>query len=150
MLIAIEQAELAAECGEVAVGAALYFREQLIISAHNETQLGSSPLKHAEMLVLEQALALLGREKLRECELFVTLEPCPMCAGAIIAAHPKTLVFGAYDPEYGAADGFVNLFSHPRAAGIAVYGGICESRCSMLLSDFFAELRKKKDGSARP
>ncbi len=141
---AISQALIAKQKGEVPVGCAVYMNNELISLSHNTSMQDNDPTCHAEMLAIKDALRSVGRKNLRQCELYVTLEPCPMCAGAIIHSGVGKVYFGAYDKDFGAYDGFVNLFSHPYAKSIEVYGGIMENECSEILREFFRQLREGK------
>ncbi len=144
MAVSYELAVSAGEKGEIPVGCAIFMGDELISSAHNLSEETQDPTEHAEMKVIKDAVKKIGRKAMRECELFVTLEPCPMCAGAIIHAGIKSVYFGSYDKNFGAYDGYVNLFSHPYAKGINVYGGIMEEKCTVLLRDFFEKIRKNE------
>lgn len=143
MHTAINQALKAKEKNEVPVGSAIYLGDELIALSHNTCEEKNDPTAHAEMNAIKEAASKIGKENLKKCTLYVTLEPCPMCAGAIINCGLKSVVFGAYDNDFGAYDGYVNLFSHSYAKNIDVYGGICENECSKIIKDFFAELRNK-------
>lgn len=138
MLAALAEAQTAASLGEVPVGAVLVQNNQIIARAHNQTENGSGILAHAELLLLQAALTTQRTKRLQGCSLYVTLEPCIMCTGAILHAHPDRVYFGAYDPAAGACGGKYDLLSGSR---IEVYGGIMEAECSALLKDFFKTLR---------
>ncbi len=140
MSAALEEAKKAAQKGEVPVGAVLVKNQEIIVRAHNLTESGSGILAHAEMLVLAEGLRLLGSRRLDGCSLYVTLEPCPMCTGAILLSRPDQVYFGAYDPAMGACGGKTDLL---RGQSIQVYGGIMEAQCSCLLKTFFSNLRTK-------
>ncbi|NQY82944.1 MAG: nucleoside deaminase [Alphaproteobacteria bacterium] len=141
---ALHQAILAANLGEVPVGAVLMAADDdtLLAEGHNRTRLDNDPSAHAEIVVLRQAAENLAIPRLPGTRLYVTLEPCPMCAGAIIQARIAQLVFGAYDPKYGAITHGVRLFDQtninhrPEALG-----GIAESDCRGLLKTFFDQRR---------
>lgn len=135
---ALLEAQKAARTGEVPVGAVLVKNQEIICRAHNLTESGQGILAHAEMLVLSEGLRLLRTRRLTGCALYVTLEPCPMCAGAILLARPERVYFGAYDSAAGACGGRTDLL---RGSTVQVYGGIMESECMSLLKDFFAALR---------
>lgn len=138
MLEAIKEAEKAASLGEVPVGAVLVKDGEIISRGHNRTIQKNMILAHAECLVIEQALKRLSVRRLAGCSLYVTLEPCPMCAGAILLSRPERVYFGAYDPEAGACGGKFDVL---RGSGIEVYGGIMEKNCSDILQSFFQNLR---------
>jgi len=142
MQMALDEARAAAERGEVPVGCVIVCGGQVIARAGNRTLADKDPTAHAELLVLRQAAAALGSERLADCDLYVTLEPCTMCAAAISFARIRRLYFGAPDPKGGAVEHGVRFFSaatcHHRPE---VYGGINESECAELLREFFAARR---------
>ena len=138
MQAAICEAEKAAQLGEVPVGAVLVQNNAILLRAHNRTENGGGILAHAELLLLQNALAAHGVKRLHGCSLYVTLEPCAMCAGAILHARPDRVYFGAYDAAAGACGGRHDLLN---GTGIEVYGGIMEGECRVLLQNFFKSLR---------
>ena len=141
MQTVLQQAELARQASEVPIGAALFFQGQLISRNHNHCHQLSHPLQHAEFLVLQEACQQLSQSELRQSILFVTLEPCPMCMGAILHSHLGQLAFGAYNLKWGACgtvSSFVDLFP---AESIEIWGGIQESQCISQLNSFFQTLR---------
>ena len=129
--------------GEVPVGALVVHGNEVIAAAGNDRENGKDATAHAELLAIRKACETLGRWRLEDCELYVTLEPCPMCAGAIINARIGRVVYGAKDANGGAFDSVVNLRSYPLCSKPLVVGGILEKECAKLLSDFFAYKRKK-------
>lgn len=139
---AIELAKEAARRGEVPVGAVVVLEGQIIARAHNLVETLRDPTAHAEILALRQAAQILQETRLGECDLYVTLEPCTMCASAIAHSRIKRLYYGAYDPKGGAVDHGVRFFSqstcfhHPE-----VFGGIDEKECASLLRHFFGDKR---------
>ena len=138
---ALAAARRAAAAGEVPIGAALFLDDQLIAAVANTCNTEANPLRHAELRLLEQAHARLSQPEFRRASLFVTLEPCPMCMGAILHSHLGRLVFGAYNLKWGSCgtvSDFTTLF--PTEA-LDVVGGIREADCAALLADFFASLR---------
>ena len=139
---ALEQAKLAMLCGDVPVGAVLVHEGSVIASAHNEREATGDPTAHAEILAIRRAAEVLGRRRLEGCTLYVTLEPCPMCAGAIVMSGIDQVYFGAYEPRMGCA-GSVYALPEDMALGthIACMGGLCEEECAALLSGFFASRR---------
>jgi tRNA(adenine34) deaminase len=143
MSLAMEQAVQAGEADEVPVGAVLVDPTGTVIaSAGNQMRRLNDPTAHAEILVIRQAADILGSERLIACDLYVTLEPCTMCAGAIAHARIKRLYYGASDPKTGAVDSGVQFFDRPSCHHRPeVYGGIGEARSSKLLRDFF-EMRR--------
>ncbi|MCL4157273.1 UNVERIFIED_CONTAM: hypothetical protein GTU68_045509 [Idotea baltica] len=143
MDLALKEARLAAARGEVPVGAVLLSAEgDVLASAGNRTRELSDPSAHAEMLVIREACAALGAERLSGCDLYVTLEPCAMCAGAIAAARVARVYYGASDPKSGGTAHGARVFSHAQAHHTPeVYDGIDAKACEELLTEFFAERR---------
>jgi tRNA(adenine34) deaminase len=143
MLIALEQARLAAERGDVPVGAVVVHNGVIIAARHNEREATNDPTAHAEVLALRDAAQHLGRWRLDDCDLVVTLEPCVMCAGALINARVRTLVFGAADLKAGATGSLYNVCTDPRLNhNPAVQNGIMNSDSQSLLQDFFIQQRR--------
>jgi tRNA(adenine34) deaminase len=142
MDLALAEARRAAEHGEVPIGAVLVLGGEVIASRGNERERRSDPTAHAEMLVLRDAAAIVGGWRLSEATLYVTLEPCAMCAGAIVLARIKRLVWGADDPKAGAAGSVFNVVEHPALNhNPDVCAGIMEAESSQMLRDFFAARR---------
>lgn len=142
MRIAIDQARNAWLAGEVPVGAVIVRAGQVIATGYNRPITGHDPTAHAEIVALRHAATLLGNYRLPECELFVTLEPCAMCAMAMLHARLKRVVFGAADAKTGAAGSVVDLFGQAQLNHhTRVVGGLLDDECGALLSDFFAERR---------
>jgi tRNA(Arg) A34 adenosine deaminase TadA len=142
MSLAFERALEAAGLGEVPVGATLVRDGVVIASAGNRTLTDKDPTAHAEVLALRQAARLLGSERLIGCDLYVTLEPCAMCAGAISFARLRRVYFGAADPKGGAVEHGPRFFAQPTCHHAPeVYGGIRETEAAGLLRDFFAARR---------
>jgi tRNA(adenine34) deaminase len=139
---ALREAERAAELDEVPVGAAVVRDGGVVALAHNETVRRRDPTAHAELLAIERALQGLGTDRLTDCTLFVTLEPCAMCAGAIVLAKVGRVVFGAYDDKAGMAGSVGDLLRHPRLNHrVEVTGGVEAARCGALLQRFFTARR---------
>jgi tRNA(adenine34) deaminase len=142
MQAALDEARLAASRDEVPVGAAIVSGGRILARAHNETVARRDPTAHAELLVLREALQAAGTDRLSDCTLYVTLEPCAQCAGAIVLAKVGRVVFGAYDPKAGMAGSVGDVLRHP---GLnhrpEVIGGVAESDCGRLLEVFFANRR---------
>ena len=126
---------------EVPVGCVIVKNGKIIAKAGNLSKTENCAIKHAEIIAIEEASKVLGNSNLAQCDLYVTLEPCPMCAGAIINSKINKVVFGAFDLNYGACGSVTNLFSLPNIHKPECYGGIMEDECSKLLSDFFKKLR---------
>lgn len=139
---ALALAEQALRLGEVPVGAVVVKAGTIIGRGFNCRETDNDPTAHAEMVALREAARSLNAWRLTGTELYVTLEPCPMCAGALVNARVQTLVFGAHDPKAGACTSLWNLVQDPRAVHrLEVYDGICAQECSRLLSRFFSGLR---------
>jgi tRNA(Arg) A34 adenosine deaminase TadA len=144
MKLALAEAEVATAHGDVPVGAVLFDREgRVIAAAGNRVEADHDPTAHAEMVVLRAGAARLGTARLAECDLYVTLEPCAMCAAAIALARLRRLYFGAYDPKSGAVEHGPRLFDQPTTHHRPeIYGGIEERRAGELLRDFFRARRR--------
>ena len=141
MQTALDEAKIAASLGEVPVGAVIAKDGEIIARAHNRRELDQDALAHAEVLCIQQACQKLGSWRLSGCELYVTLEPCPMCSGAIINARLDRVVYGAKDEKAGCCGSVADLFVMPFNHTPIVRSGVLEEECSQLLSRFFAELR---------
>lgn len=141
---AIELARLSASEGEVPVGAVVVRGGEIVGEGRNRREAVKTALSHAELIAIQDACMRLNGWRLWECEMYVTLEPCPMCAGAILNARIKKVTFGAYDPKNGAAGSVTNLFNFPFTHTVAAEGGYMESECAGLLTAFFSELRQNK------
>jgi tRNA(adenine34) deaminase len=139
---ALEQARHAAGLDEVPVGAVVMQDGRIVARAHNETVHRSDPTAHAELLAIQRALQALGTDRLDDCTLYVTLEPCAQCAGAIVLAKVGKLVFGAYDDKAGMCGSVGDLVRHPRLNHrVEVVGGVEAEACGALLKEFFAGRR---------
>jgi len=142
MSIAVAEARVAAACGEVPVGCVIVRNGKVIARAGNRTLAHKDPTAHAELLAVRQAAAAFGSERLADCDVYVTLEPCAMCAGALSFARVRRLYFGAADPKGGAVEHGVRFFNSPTCHHRPeVYGGINESECAALLKEFFEARR---------
>ena len=143
MDLALIEARQAAEAGEVPVGAVLVdARGEVVARAGNRTRRDCDPTAHAEILVIRAAAAALGQERLAGYTLYVTLEPCAMCAGALAHARIARVIYGAADPKSGGTDHGARVFSHAQSHHRPeVIGGICEEECAALLRNFFAQKR---------
>jgi tRNA(adenine34) deaminase len=143
MLVALEQARLAAVHGDVPVGAVVVHNGIIIAARHNEREATNDPTAHAEVLALRDAAQHLGRWRLDDCDLVVTLEPCVMCAGALLNARVRTLVFGAADLKAGATGSLYNVCTDPRMNhNPPVENGIMLEESQLLLRDFFSKQRR--------
>jgi tRNA(adenine34) deaminase len=148
MEMALEEAANAAAEDEVPVGAVIVsLKRGLIGQAHNQRELLHDPTAHAEMIAITQAAEALRSWRLEDCIIYVTLEPCPMCAGAIVLARLPMVVYGTTDPKAGACDTLFRITSDPRLNHRAqVVGGVLAERCAGVLSAFFAEKRRRAKG----
>lgn len=141
MAEALKMAEKAAKRDEVPVGAVIVCREKIIARAGNKREALKSPLAHAEILAIRKAARRLGGWRLSDCTLYVTLEPCPMCAGAIINARIPNVVFGAYDPKGGAFGSLYDLAEGKLNHTPKITGGVMEAECAALLKTYFRAKR---------
>lgn len=145
MKLAIEEAKKAQKLGEVPIGAIIVKNNEVIASAHNLRETAQLPTAHAEHIAIERASKVVGSWRLAECKLYVTLEPCVMCAGAIVMSRIPKVVFGATDPKGGCSGSLMNLLEESRFNHRAeVVKGVLEQECGDLLRNFFRELRLKK------
>lgn len=145
MHLAIKEAKQALLYDEVPIGAVIVYKDEVIATGYNIRETSQTTLSHAELIVIAEANKVIGSWRLEDCTLYVTLEPCPMCAGAIVQSRIKRVVYGARDPKSGCAGSLMNLlvddrFNHQ----VDVEQGVLEQECSSLLKDFFNELRQKK------
>ncbi|KAF0193811.1 MAG: tRNA specific adenosine deaminase [Bacillota bacterium] len=145
MLEALAEARAAAEIDETPVGAVMVREGKIIARGHNLRELCNDPTAHSEMIVIREASRVLGGWRLTDCTLYVTLEPCIMCAGTMVLARLPKLVFGAFDPRAGAAGSVIdvlttNNFNHK----VEVVGGVLAHESGMLLKEFFKDLRQRK------
>jgi len=139
---ALKEAQRAFEKDEVPVGAVIVHRGQIIARGHNQVELLKDPTAHAEMIALTSATNYLGTKWLNEASMYVTIEPCSMCAGALVLSRVKEVYFGATDPKTGACGSIVNIANHRKLNHrIKVTKGILEAECSFLLKDFFKKKR---------
>ena len=144
MRVALDEAEKAAEIGEVPVGAVVVCNGKIIAKAHNTRETDKNALCHAEVKAIDLACKRLGGWRLFMCELYVTLEPCPMCAGAIINSRIKRVIFGARDEKSGAVVSRERMFSLGFNHVPKVTEGVMEEECAKRLSEFFSALREKR------
>ena len=148
MGLALEPARLAAACGETPVGAVCVRNGEIVSFGRNRRETDKNALAHAEIEAINTACGKLGGWRLWECDLYVTLEPCPMCAGAIINSRIRRLVYGASDPKAGSCGSVADLFALPYNHRPEVVSGFMAEQSAAMLSDFFARLREKKRGEA--
>ncbi|MBQ1418327.1 MAG: tRNA adenosine(34) deaminase TadA [Firmicutes bacterium] len=146
MRIAIEEAKIAASLGESPIGAVIVQDGKVVGRGHNTTETAKDPTCHAEMNAIRDAARNLGGWRLPHCSMYVTLEPCSMCAGAIVLARIEQLYIGTADPKSGACGSLRNIVSDERLNHrVEVHTGVLQEECSGLLKDFFKQLRKKKN-----
>ncbi len=142
---AFKQAQRAFEADEVPVGAVIVYQNKIIAKAHNQIELLKDPTAHAEMIAITQATNYLGAKWLPECTLYVTIEPCSMCAGALVLARLGKLCFGAEEPKTGACGSVLNIVQHKKLNHqVDVHSGVLTAQCSSILSEFFQKKRKEK------
>lgn len=144
MLEALAEAQKSYEIGEVPVGAVVVKDGEIVGQGHNLRETDKNALHHAELIAIDEACKKLGGWRLWQCDLYVTLEPCPMCTGAIINSRIKRVVFGAFDKKAGSCASVVNLFELPYNHKPELISGVMENECAELLSRFFKELRERK------
>jgi tRNA(adenine34) deaminase len=143
---ALEQAHLGAQVGEVPVGALVIRDGEIIGKGHNRNLLDNDPSAHAEIVALRDAAKRLGNHRLGGCTVYATIEPCAMCAGALIHARVARLVYGASDPKAGAAGSVLHVLNHPELNHkMEVTAGVLAEKCSEILQDFF---RRKRENAA--
>ncbi|MGN0779738.1 MAG: tRNA adenosine(34) deaminase TadA [Aristaeellaceae bacterium] len=142
MRLALEQARQAAAMGEIPVGAVLVQDDRLLCAAHNLRETSHDPTAHAELLCLREGARLLGDWRLRDCTLYVTLEPCPMCAGAMVMSQLGRCVWGAADPRQGCCGSVYDLPGDPALHGVTRWqSGVLAEECAQLMTDFFSARR---------
>lgn len=145
MRLAIEEAKKAEKIGEVPIGAVIVYNDQVIARAHNLRERDQRSIAHAELLAIDEACKKLGTWRLEQATLYVTLEPCAMCAGAIVLSRIKRVVFGASDPKGGCAGTLMNLLQESRFNHQSeVVSGVLADQCGYMLSEFFRQLRQRK------
>ena len=144
MKMALGRARTAAKYGETPVGCVIVKDGKVIAGGRNRRETGKNALYHAEISAIDSACKKLGGWRLIGCDMYVTLEPCPMCTGAIINSRIRKLVFGASDHKAGSCGSVVNLFDLPYNHKPEVISGVCEQECSEILTNFFRNLRNKK------
>ncbi len=147
MRLALDAAKESAAEGEVPVGAVVVRNGEVVAVGRNRRESVKDALSHAEIEAIRTACAVLGGWRLWECEMYVTLEPCPMCAGAILNARIRKVTFGAYDQKNGAVSSVMQMYDYPFTHKPAVEGGVLADECAGVLSDFFKGLRSRGDKS---
>ena len=144
MRLALAEARKAAEENEIPIGAVLAYRDMIIASGHNRKQNSNDPTAHAEILVLRKAACFLDKWRLTDACLYVTIEPCPMCAGAMLNARISRLVYGSHNPRYGAVDSRFHLFqSSILNHNVDVLSGVLQKECQQLMDQFFLSRRQR-------
>ena len=144
MLEALKEAKEAFEEDEVPVGAVIVSQKRIIAKAHNQIERLKDPTAHAEMIAITQAASTLGSKWLNDASIYVTIEPCSMCAGALVLARIKNIVYGAQDPKTGACGSVINIVNHQKLNHrAAVKSGILKEECGLLLKEFFSRKRIK-------
>lgn len=142
---ALHEAKKSLKTGDIPVGALIVENDEVIAAGHNQVEQKQDPLAHAEIIAIQKAIKKIGYKHLHKCKMYVTLEPCSMCAGAIVLARIPELFFGAYDPKAGASGSVLNLTNHEKLNHKCnVIPGVLQDQCSKFLKDFFNELRKSK------
>lgn len=145
MIEALKEAKAAGEAGDVPIGCVIVKDEQIIGRGHNRVEVDHDPSAHAEMLAIREAVRAIGHERLTGCRMYVTLEPCSMCAGAIVLARIEALIIGASDPKTGACGSLYNIVEDERLNHrVMVRRGMMEQTCSQMIRDFFAALRQER------
>lgn len=145
MQMAINEAKKAEEIDEVPIGAVIVLDDVVVATAYNLRESEQRSIAHAELLAIDKACQELGTWRLEDTTMYVTLEPCPMCAGAIVLSRIKRVVYGAKDPKGGCAGTLMNLLTEKKFNHQAeVQSGVLEQECSMILSNFFKKLRERK------
>ncbi|MFD0953049.1 tRNA adenosine(34) deaminase TadA [Virgibacillus natechei] len=143
--VAMEEAKKAREIDEVPIGAVIVYEGEVIATGYNVRETSQETLSHAELIAIQEANRKIGSWRLEDCTLYVTLEPCPMCAGAIVQSRIKRVVYGAPDPKAGCGGTLMNLLDEERFNHqVEVTRGVLEEECGQLLTAFFRELRRKK------
>ena len=145
MQLAVEQAKKAYQIDEVPIGAVVIKDGEVVGAGYNRRETGKNALYHAELMAIDEACRKLGGWRLWQCELYVTMEPCPMCAGAIINSRLRRIVYGCDDYKAGSVKSVVNLFELPYNHKPEYIGGVLADECSAMLSDFFQGTQKSKE-----
>ena len=146
---ALGQADYAKDADEVPVGAVIVYKDRIIAKSHNQIETLSDPTAHAEMIAITQAASFLKSKWLKGCSLYVTVEPCSMCAGALVLSRIDRVFFGTADPKTGAFGSKIDINALGLNHKIKVRGGILEKECSQIIKDFFKNKRSKKYGHKR-
>jgi tRNA(adenine34) deaminase len=146
MHLAISEAKIAADYGDVPIGAVIVLDNEVIAKGYNRVELDNNALHHAEIMAINSAIESIGYKHLLDSSIYVTLEPCPMCAGAIVLSRIPKIIYGAKDPKAGASHSLYSITSDDRLNHrCEVISGVLEKECSAILSNFFKDIRKKKN-----
>ncbi len=141
---ALKQAKKAAELGEVPIGCVIEYQGKIIGRGYNRRKIDKNTLSHAELIAIRKASKKMGDWRLEECTMYVTLEPCQMCSGAIVQARIPTVVIGCSNPKAGCAGSILNILQEPKFNHqVEIVNGVMEEECSKILTDFFKQLRLK-------
>ena len=143
---AIKQAKKAAKVGDVPIGCVIVYQDQIIARGYNKRNAKKTTLAHAELLAIEKASKKINDWRLEECTMYITLEPCQMCAGAIVNSRIERVVFGCYDKKAGAMGSVFDISEYPLNHKYEISGGVLEEECAKILSDFFLKLRQRQKG----
>ena len=142
---AIKEAKKAYLIGEIPVGAIIVYKDKIIARGYNKRETNNQAIDHAEIIAIKKASKKLNSWRLDDCTLYITLEPCVMCSGAIIQSRISKVIYGAYDNRFGCHKSITNLFDIKFNHNVLINGGILEEECSSLIKSFFKELREKKN-----
>lgn len=141
MSLALLEARKAFTSGEIPIGAIIVLNDSVIAVAHNQCETRNDCTAHAEILAIRKASALLGNWRLTRCTLYVTIEPCPMCAGAAVNAHISSIVYGAPNPQYGGIDSKFHILQNHLNHAVSVIRGVCQGECQQLMDELFDDKR---------
>lgn len=144
MELAISQAKKAFEINETPIGAVIVYNDEIIATGYNKRNSTKNPLAHAEIIAINQAANYMGDWRLENCQMYITLEPCPMCAGAIVQSRIPKVIFGAKNPKAGCAGSIINLLHIQKLNHqVEIVDGILENKCSVMMKEFFKQFRVK-------
>ena len=149
MKVAIKEAQTAEAIEEVPVGAVIVYQGKIVARAHNKRNTNKDGTAHAEIMAIAKAGKKLGRWNLSDCEMYVTLEPCAMCAGAAVNSRIKRIIFGAYDKRFGCCGSIMNITNSELNHRVEIVGGVMEEQCRVMLSSFFKKLRERAKIAAK-
>ena len=141
---AIKEAKKAYKLGEIPVGCVIVYNDEIIARGYNKREKNNQAIDHAEIIAIKKASKKLNSWRLDNCKMYITLEPCVMCSGAIIQSRIPDVIYGAYDNRFGCHKSIINIFDVKFNHNVNISGGLLENECSKLIKDFFKELRKNK------